>query len=159
MFSVRFWRFMTCFWINSRPSGNLEESIFGSLIKDLFFITFLESGRVDFRMVSFGRDMQKSQRFRPKFCRQSSAVIQFCSEFCRVLQKYILECMRSSAEKPPEGKLCGTFADNSAEVSSGLLYAWSYKDCIRIYARRIMWILLWCSCMLSFVEFLIEILQ
>ena len=152
---------MTCFWINSRPSCNLEESIFGSLIKDLFFITFLESGRVDFRMVSFGRDMQKSQRFRPKFCRQSSAVIQFCSdscrrytrralqhfrfhfciqrcaeisvevlhsEFCRVLQKYILECMRSSAEKPSEGKLGGVFVANSAEVCSGFLY---------VYARRI----------------------
>ena len=150
---------MTCFWINFRPSCNLEESIFGLLIKDIFFITFLESGRVDFRMVSFGRDMQKSQRLQPKFYRPSSTVIQFCSEFCRVLQKYILECMRSSAEKPPEGKLCGVFADNSAEVSSGFLYAWSYKDCIRIYARGIMWIMFWFSCMLGFVELLMEIPQ
>ena len=73
MFSVRFWRFMTCFGIKSRPFGNLEESIFGSLIKDLFFITFLESGRVDFRMVRFGRDMQKSAEI-------SAKIIQ--AEFC-----------------------------------------------------------------------------
>ena len=75
MFFVRFWRFMTCFWINSRPSCNLEESIFGSLIKDFFFITFLESGRVDFRMVSFGRDMQKSAEISAKILQA-----EFCSD-------------------------------------------------------------------------------
>ena len=87
-----------------------------------------------------GEICRNPQRFRPKFYRQSSAVIQFCSstcrrytrralqhfrfhfciqrcaeisvevlhsEFCRVLQKNIL---RSSAEKPSQGKLCGVFA-------------------------------------------------
>ena len=56
VFFAHFWRCMTCFWINSRPSGNLEESIFGSLIKGIFLTAFLESGRVHFRMVTFGRD-------------------------------------------------------------------------------------------------------
>ena len=168
MFFVHFWRCMRCFWINSNPYGNLEESAVGPLIKDIFFITFLESGRVDFPMVSFGRDMQKSaeisakilqaefcsdsvlqwfmptlyntrralQHFRFHFCIQRCAEISvevLHSEFCRVLQKSIL---RSSAEKPSEGKLCGVFADNFAEVSSGFLHAWSYKDCMRIYTRR-----------------------
>ena len=46
---------MTCFWINSRPFGNLEDStVFGSLIKGIFLIAFLESGKVHLRI--FGRD-------------------------------------------------------------------------------------------------------
>ena len=159
---------MTCFWINSNPSGNREESTFGSLIMDIFLSLSWSLGGSIFRWLVSGEICRNPQRFRPKFYRQSSAVIQcssdscrrytrralqhfrfhFCiqrcaeisvevlhSEFCRVLQKNIL---RSSAEKPSEGKLCGVFADNFAEVSSGFLHAWSYKDCIRINTRRIL---------------------
>ena len=75
VFFVHFWRCMTCFWINSNPSGNREESTFGSLIMDIFFITFLESGRVDFPMVSFGRDMQKSAEISAKILQA-----EFCSD-------------------------------------------------------------------------------
>ena len=132
-------------------------------------------------MVNFGRDMQKSaeisakilqaefcsdsvlqcscrrytrralQHFRFHFCIQRCAEISvevLHSEFCRVLQKSIL---RSSAEKPSEGKLCGVFAI--------ILQRFPLDSCIRIYTRRILQIMLWCFCLSSFGETLTKTLH
>ena len=145
---------MTCFWVNSNP----EESIFGSLITDVLLSLSWNLGGLVFGWLVSGEICRNPQRFRPKFYRQSSAVIQcssdscrrytrralqhfrfhFCiqrcteisvevlhSEFCRVLQKYILECMRSSAEKPPEVKVIMLSPGVLEFWSSGVLESWS----------------------------------
>ena len=45
------------------------------VIEDIFFIAFLESGRGDLRMVSFGRDMQK-----PAEISHTILEVEFCSD-------------------------------------------------------------------------------
>ena len=87
MFFVRFWRFMALFWISSTPSRNLEESIFGSLITDLFFVTFFKSGRVDFRMVRFGRDIQKYVKTAAKLLQAEFCSRGYTCHFCILADK------------------------------------------------------------------------
>ena len=154
---------MTCFWINSNPSGNLEESTFGSLIKDIFFITFLESGRVDFRMVSFGRDMQKSAEISAKILQA-----EFCSDSGRHYTRRVLRNFRfhfaCSVTRRLASKSCiqnsAKFCRNIVRNACGVLLRSqqkigmrnSAKKCSRTSACRVLHICKPIFCMQSYAE-------